>query len=216
MQIDLVPIDRVIPYDRNPRNNSAAVSKVAASLREFGWQQPIVVDAAMTVIAGHTRLAAAQVLGFKTVPVHVAADLSPNQVKAYRIADNRVGEEAKWDMELLALELGDLADASEEGDFNFDLTGFDADEINRILGLDGEFPAAAEEVDISADSEEGSGISTPALKWARNQVPLTDAEIEVLNHLFATYTSTNGLSYGFAGWLCEGREQRGADATGRL
>ena len=99
-----VPIGRLIPYSRNPRKNTAAIAKVAASLREFGWRQPIVVDDAYTVIAGHTRLEAARTLGMSEVPVHVATGLSANQIKAYRLADNRVGSEAEWDNGLLTLE----------------------------------------------------------------------------------------------------------------
>ncbi len=129
MQTEAVNIGKVIPYARNPRRNDAAISKVAASLQEFGWQQPIVVDADMVVVAGHTRLEAARSLGMTEVPVHVAAGLTPEQVKAYRIADNRVGQEAEWDEELLRLELGEL----ESLEFPLDLTGFDADELGVFM-----------------------------------------------------------------------------------
>jgi len=103
------------------------VSGVAASLKEYGWQQPIVVDSEMVVVVGHTRLLAAQQLGFEMVPVHIASDLSPQQIKAYRLADNRVGENATWDNELLKIEFDDL----ESDGFDLDLTGFTADEINK-------------------------------------------------------------------------------------
>lgn len=92
MEIRLVPVETVIPYARNPRKNAGAVGKVAASLREFGFRQPIVVDPEMTVVVGHTRLQAAIQLGMKEVPVHVATGLSAAQIKAYRIADNRTTE----------------------------------------------------------------------------------------------------------------------------
>jgi DNA modification methylase len=129
MHIALVPVDRVVPYARNPRKNQGAVAKVAASLKEFGWRQPIVVDSEMVVIAGHTRLMAARQLGMAEVPVHVADGLTPSQVKAYRLADNRVGEEAEWDFDLLKLEIGDL-----DGDgYDLDLLGFDADELAKAL-----------------------------------------------------------------------------------
>lgn len=129
MHVSLIPIERVIPYARNPRKNNAAVSKVAASIKEYGFRQPIVVDKDMVVIAGHTRLLAAQQLGIKEVPVHVAEGLTPAQVKAYRIADNRTHEEAEWDDELLAIELGEL----QESGFALDLTGFDEDELDKLL-----------------------------------------------------------------------------------
>ena len=129
MKVQLIDIDRVIPYARNPRRNEAAVVKVAASIAEFGWRQPIVVDAAMVIVAGHTRLEAARRLGLKQVPVHVAAGLSPVQVKAYRLMDNRSAQEAEWDDKLLGLELQDLR----LEDIDLDLTGFDSDEIERLL-----------------------------------------------------------------------------------
>lgn len=128
MKVQTVPIGSVVPYARNPRRNQGAVAKVAASIREFGWRQPIVVDADMVVVAGHTRLLAAQQLGLKDVPVHVADNLTQNQIKAYRIADNRVHEEAEWDDELLALEIGDLREAG----MDLALTGFDEDELARL------------------------------------------------------------------------------------
>lgn len=133
MKVELLPIERVIPYARNPRNNQAAVSKVAASIKEFGFRQPIVVDTQMVVIVGHTRLLAAQQLGMTSVPVHIADGLSEAQIKAYRLADNRTHEEAEWDADLLALELGDL----EEMGFSLDLTGFDEEELQKLLMGDG-------------------------------------------------------------------------------
>ena len=109
MNIEMWPIEKPIPYARNARKISdAAVAKVAASIKEFGWRQPIVVDTEGVVVAGHTRLLAARKLGLTTVPVHVAANLTPAQIKAYRLMDNRSHEEAEWDMELLPLELEDL------------------------------------------------------------------------------------------------------------
>ena len=100
MKIEQAALDSVTPYARNPRNNSEAVAKVAASIKEYGWRQPIVIDEERVVIAGHTRLMAAQRLGLEKVPVHVATGLTPQQVKAYRLADNRVAAEAEWDQDL--------------------------------------------------------------------------------------------------------------------
>ncbi len=96
MQIELRPIDQVKPYPGNPRQNDEAVDAVAASLREFGLRQPIVVDAEGVIIVGHTRFKAAQKLGLAQVPVHVATDLTPAQVKAYRIADNQTASIAEF------------------------------------------------------------------------------------------------------------------------
>ncbi len=129
MKIEKINIDRLIPYARNPRNNKASVSKVASSIKEYGWQQPIVVDNEMVVIAGHTRLLAAQQLGLNEVPVHIAANLTAEQIKAYRLADNRIAQDSEWDESLLALELAEL----ESLDFDLDLTGFTPNELNDLL-----------------------------------------------------------------------------------
>lgn len=146
MKIELLPITSITPYARNPRRNEGIpVSKVKASLKEFGWQQPIVVDKDMTIIVGHTRYMAALELGMTEVPVHIADDLTPNQIRAYRIADNKTATFSDWDMDLLALEFDDL---KAEG-FDLDLTGFDADELAGIdLSEPETAPASsAEEID---------------------------------------------------------------------
>lgn len=131
MKIEQWPIDRPVPYARNARIISdQAVAKVAASLKEYGWRQPIVVDGDGVIIAGHTRLQAAQRLGMDKVPVHVAKDLSEQQVKAYRLADNRTGQESEWDNDLLRIELEDFDLTT---DAVTDLTAFDAGEISALL-----------------------------------------------------------------------------------
>lgn len=114
------PIKSIRPYEKNPRRNDEAVDAVAASIKEFGWQQPIVVDRDGVIIAGHTRYKAAKKLKCDTVPVVVADDLTENQVKAYRLADNKTGELAEWDTALLGEELAELAD------FDMAQFGFDA------------------------------------------------------------------------------------------
>ena len=129
MKIENVNIDSVIPYANNPRNNADAVDKVAASIQAFGWQQPIVVDENMVVIVGHTRLLAAKKLGFDEVPVQVADKLTAEQAKAYRLADNRVSEEATWDRALLGIELRELDDLN----FDLDVTGFTNVQLSNLL-----------------------------------------------------------------------------------
>ena len=136
MQIESVALNKIIPYIRNPRKNENAVEKVASSIKEFGFRQPIVVDAENVIIAGHTRFEAAKRLGLDVVPIHVADGLTEQQAKAYRIADNRVGQEAEWDYDLLKLELEELD--------NPELTGFDEDELNGILAEVGEGMASEE------------------------------------------------------------------------
>lgn len=132
MLIELRPLNSIQPYDKNPRINDDAVEAVMASLREFGFRQPIVVDADGVIICGHTRYKAAQRLGLEKVPVHVATDLTAAQIKAYRIADNQTATLAEWDYDLLPIELADLQGM----DFDLDLLGFDPDELAKILNPD--------------------------------------------------------------------------------
>lgn len=120
MKVKNVSIDSIKPYENNPRDNDGGVDAVANSIKEFGWQQPIVVDKDNIIIVGHTRYKAAKKLGMDKVPVVVADSLSPEQVKAYRLADNKTGELTDWDMGLLDDELADIADI-DMSDFGFDL-----------------------------------------------------------------------------------------------
>ncbi len=129
MNVDLVQIDSIVGYARNPRRNEKAIPKVKSSLKEYGFRQPIVVDADGVIVVGHTRWMAAKELGMTEVPVHVAENLTPAQIKGYRIADNRTAMESEFDDELLAIELQDLLDAK----FDLDLTGFDGTEIDDLL-----------------------------------------------------------------------------------
>ena len=120
MKVQDISIDKIKPYKNNPRDNEAGVDAVANSIKEFKWQQPIVVDENNVIIVGHTRYLAAKKLGLKEVPVKVATGLTPEQVKAYRLADNKTGELTDWDMGLLDDELADIADI-DMSDFGFDL-----------------------------------------------------------------------------------------------
>ena len=133
MQVELRNVNDIRPYEQNPRQNDQAVDAVAASLKEFGFRQPIVVDEAGVIIVGHTRWKAAQKLGLKQVPVHVARDLTPEQVRAYRIADNQTATLAEWDMELLPIELRDLQSL----DFDLGLLGFDQEKLAELLATGG-------------------------------------------------------------------------------
>ena len=126
MQIINKPIDELIPYDNNPRNNTKAVDKVANSIAEFGFKVPIVVSENNIIVAGHTRLLAAKKLGLKEVPVIIADDLTEKQIKAFRIADNKVAELSEWNNDLLFQELVDL---------EMDMTefGFSQDELDALM-----------------------------------------------------------------------------------
>lgn len=147
MKVTLRKIDTIQPYERNPRQNDNAVEAVAISIREFGFRQPIVVDSDGVIIAGHTRYKAAKELGLDKVPVHIAEGLTPEQVKAYRLADNASGELAKWDRELLPIEISEL----QQADFDLSLLGFDEDMLENFLaGLD-DSDASAEGENIATD-----------------------------------------------------------------
>jgi ParB-like chromosome segregation protein Spo0J len=149
MKIEMWEIERVKPYDKNPRRNDKAVEVVANSIREFGWRQPIVVDKDGVIVVGHTRYKAALKLGLKTVPVHVAADLSPQQARAYRLADNRTAETAEWDVDLLPIELGELR----EGGADLKLLGFTDKELAEYLKeFDTDLEDGAADADETADT----------------------------------------------------------------
>jgi site-specific DNA-methyltransferase (adenine-specific) len=129
MQVELRTVATIRPYENNPRQNDAGVEAVSASIRSFGFRQPIVVDEEGVIIVGHTRYKAALKLGLEMVPVHVAIGLTPAQAKAYSIADNQTTTRSQWDDDKLPLELAQL----QQMDFDLSLTGFSADELLRLL-----------------------------------------------------------------------------------
>lgn len=116
MQIISVKLTDIKPYAKNPRNNAAAVDLVAASIREFGFKVPIILDKKNVIVAGHTRLLAAKKLGMSEVPCVMADDLTDEQIKAFRLADNKTAEASEWDMALLSSELDSI--------FDLDMTQF--------------------------------------------------------------------------------------------
>jgi len=127
LKIEQIDIDKIIPYINNPRKNLNS-DKVASSIKEFGFQQPIVVDKDMSIIVGHTRYEAAKKLDLKTVPV-VIADLPPLKAKAYRIADNRLNEDSEWDYNFLNIEFTDLLD----NHYDLDSLGFNNQELENFI-----------------------------------------------------------------------------------
>lgn len=144
-QIQEVPIGDVKPYENNPRDNNGAVEATAKSIKEFGWQQPIVVDKDMVIIAGHTRLKAAKKLGLSKVPIVVADNLTEAQVKAYRLADNKVSETSIWDNKKLLQELEELDKLSEDV-----FTGFESSDY---------FEDVLDESDNEPIQENDSGVT---------------------------------------------------------
>lgn len=124
MEIIQKMIDDLIPYDNNPRKNDEAVEKVAESIREFGFKVPVIIDKDNIIIAGHTRVRAAKELGLDTIPVIIADDLTEEQVRAFRLADNKVSEFSAWDFSKLEEELLNISD--------IDMTEFGFEEIDKV------------------------------------------------------------------------------------
>jgi DNA modification methylase len=160
-RIELWPLDRLKPYDRNARTHSAEqVAQIAASIVEFGFTNPILVDSNDGIIAGHGRLSAAQELGLKTVPVVVLDHLSERQRKAYILADNQLALNAGWDTDLLRGELQDLA----ELDFDLSLIGFSDDELADLLPEIEELPPEGADEDAAPEVPE-EPVSKPGDVW---------------------------------------------------
>jgi site-specific DNA-methyltransferase (adenine-specific) len=151
MKIQNIELSKILPYINNPRKN-LNVDKVASSIKEFGFQQPIVVDKEFVIIVGHTRYEAAKKLELKEVPI-VIADLSEVQAKAYRIADNKVAQDNYWDFEKLQLELDSIL----ENNYELMNTGFDVDELDNLLN----------KVEDKEDNIEDSEITEDNLKASK-------------------------------------------------
>lgn len=128
-QIQYINLSEIVPYVNNPRNNEDAVDKIASSIKEYGFNVPIVLDSDNVIICGHTRYLASKKLGIDEIPCIYANHLTPAQVKAYRIADNKTSEFAKWEDDLLAIELEQL----QELNYDLDLTGFEDWETEHLL-----------------------------------------------------------------------------------
>jgi len=175
-------IGKVKPYERNARKLSeSAVAKVAQSIEKYGWRQPIVVDRKGVIIAGHTRLLAAQKLGLKQVPIHVAKDLSEAEVKAYRLMDNRSHQESTWDELLLGPELADLKAL----DFDLSATGFEPLEIE---GLFAKLQPPSEADPDAAPGVETFAVTVPGDIWicGRHRVMCGDStQVDAMQALCA-------------------------------
>ncbi|MGH6897975.1 MAG: site-specific DNA-methyltransferase [Geminicoccaceae bacterium] len=175
-RIELWPVDRMRPYERNPRTHSEAqVDQIAASMVEFGWTNPILVDENAGILAGHGRLLAARKLGLAEVPVIRFEHLSEAQKRAYLIADNQLALQAGWDDALLAEELAWLRDER----FDLDLVGFDASELERLLALaDGE--AASDEAEDEVPQPPEDPVSKPGDLWVLSNHRLLCGDATVL------------------------------------
>jgi|2_EtaG_2_1085320.scaffolds.fasta_scaffold00161_30 hypothetical protein len=172
MNVQTWSSDKIHPYHRNPRDNASAIQKVAVSLKEYGWQQPIVVDSDGVIIVGHTRYLAALSLAWLEMPVIVADKLTPAQVKAYRIADNKVGEAAEWNDELLRLEITDLGDMDVT---DLTQTGFAEDEIQKLFVVE-EPPEKRDDGEYGGATALSRGSSP--LRYYRNEELLQGAILD--------------------------------------
>jgi DNA modification methylase len=158
MQVELRNVADIKLYPHNPRRNDHAVAAVAASIREFGFRQPLVVDEDGMIVVGSTRYKAALQLGLEQVPVHVATGLSPAQLKAYRIADNKTAELADWDDTMLVQELADL----QKLDFDLDVVGFSAEELQELFQAEIE-PGLVDPDDVPEPPDEP--VTRPGDLW---------------------------------------------------
>ena len=182
MEVKSMSIDDIKPYENNPRDNDDAVDSVANSIKEFGWQQPIVVDKDNVIIVGHTRYKAAKKLGMDKVPVVVASSLTPEQVKAYRLADNKVGELADWDMEKLSTELDGIED--------IDMSEFGFEDLGEPELPDDFFV----DDDSNSDTEEPEQSEEPELDWGgANTAPITSDDQSFLDDKFEEFKQQEGI-----------------------
>lgn len=169
MEIQYFTLESIHPYARNPRKNDEAVKNVAASIREFGFLVPLVIDANHEIVAGHTRYKAAKALGMKTVPCVIADELTEDQIRAFRLADNKVGEMAAWDMDLLPLELADIA--MPMADFGFEIIS--DDDFSENFTLDDGEKKPFQQISITVHDEQAKLILA-AIKYVYDQNAVTE------------------------------------------
>jgi hypothetical protein len=186
-------IDELIPYARNARTHSPTqVAQLAASIKEWGWTIPVLVDETGGIIAGHGRILAARQLGIDEIPVMVAGGWTDAQKRAYVIADNKLAMNAGWDEEILALEVAGLVDLS----FDPTIAGFTDREISKMIGGG---------VAIGGDGDESRGVVGDLMSFADYRIQISDDELAILNGLVDRFLEENGGNpAGFAAWLCKG------------
>ncbi|ECF6103706.1 TPA: ParB/Srx family N-terminal domain-containing protein [Salmonella enterica] len=195
-----LPLSVLIGYEKNARTHSdEQVEQIVASIQEYGWTNPILVDEHNVVIAGHGRMAAAALLELVEVPCIVLSGLTENQKKAYRIADNRIPLNAGWDEALLSEELAELASDG----FGMDSIGFSQDELDKLLAV--ALPGNDDSMDIPFDRDEAkSGVSVQYLSFGGHKIPSTDEEAERFDSAVSRYVENNGSYIGFIAALLAG------------
>jgi hypothetical protein len=169
MNIQTLLLKDIHPYARNPRKNDEAVKGVAASIREFGFLVPLVIDRNHEIVAGHTRYKAAQSLGIKAVPCVIADELTEDQIKAFRLADNKVGEMAQWDMDLLPLELQGIM--MPMTDFGFQ--AISDEDFSDNFTLDAGEKKPFQQISITVHDEQAR-LMLAAIKYVYDQQAVTE------------------------------------------
>lgn len=211
-QLTMVPIDDLIPYANNAKKHGVKqINQIRASLREFGFVTPVLIDFDNNIIAGHGRVEAARAEGMSEVPCVLVTNLTEAQRKAYILADNRLSETAAWDTELLKIELEGL----EALDFDTGIAGFDADSLREIQlnshtqsdsGQTGEDEVQCSEAiqDIDADGPNNSSRYEHVLSIDGRSVAMTAEEASVITDRLDEYVAAHGVTFGFVRELCHG------------
>ncbi|HBV6392409.1 TPA: ParB N-terminal domain-containing protein [Klebsiella aerogenes] len=194
LKIEYLPRGKFHCYAKNSRTHSEEqVDQLVNSIREFGFTNPVLIDENNELIAGHGRLAAAEILELDKVPAIRLTNLTDKQKRAYRIADNKLALNAGWDMQLLAEEVGALMD----DDFDIDLLGFNETEIDELLTV--EPPPSEEDTPPPA-------VQIKYLTIDKDRIPATDTEIALLLDVYRQYHDAHGTHEGFVKYLADGRQ----------
>lgn len=176
MNILNIKIDELKEYENNPRNNDKAVEAVAESIKQFGFKVPIIIDSNNVIVAGHTRLKAAKKLELMEVPCLIADDLTEEQIKAYRLADNKVSEFSEWDFSKLELELFELSENFDMSNFGFESSEINADEFGE---------------EFSLSNDEKSEICQMTFELHNEQAELIKYAISIVGECSETFGNTN-------------------------
>ncbi|EHM9716807.1 ParB N-terminal domain-containing protein [Salmonella enterica subsp. enterica serovar Oranienburg] len=191
LKIEYLPRGKLLCYAKNSRTHAdEQVDQLVNSIREFGFTNPVLIDEQNELIAGHGRLAAADVLELEMVPAIRLSGLSDKQKKAYRIADNKLALNAGWDMQLLAEEVSELMD----NDFDIELLGFSETEIDEMLNIE---PPPSEEDDSP------SVVQIKYLAIDKDRIPATDTEIALLLDVYRQYHDAHETHEGFVKYLAD-------------
>ena len=182
--------EELIPYEKNPRDNRAALDAIELSIEEYGFTNPILVNEEKVILAGHTRREAAILAGLEKVPYIVVDGLTEGQEKAYRLADNKLSELSIWDEDLLKEELEDLLDE----DYDISLTGFSDVDLTDLLKDEEDLE------DIEPEEPKEKKTTLPMLRFGSNSVRITQDELIMLSNRYNEYVEAEP-GEGFVTWL---------------